>query len=276
MLRTLILLLAAATLLSGQNAPTGYTDTPLIPGTEWRIHDDARPRPPAITPGEFPRGERAGTPPSDAVVLFDGTDLSQWQSWKGPLGYGYVTREGKGEVGPPGWKVEDGAIVAVKAGSLMSKEEFGDVQLHVEWASPKQPQGNSQGRGNSGVLLMGAYEIQVLDSYENKSYADGQAASIYGQYPPPVNASRPPGEWQAYDIIFEAPRWAFGKLVKPAYVTVFHNGVLMHHRKEMLGPMRHRRTTAYVEHPAEAPLILQDHSNPVRYRNIWVRRLELE
>jgi len=275
MLRTAILSLLTAALALAQ-APTGYTDTPLIPGTQWRIHDDTRPRPEAITAGEFPRGERPGTPPSDAIVLFDGKDLSQWQSWKGPLGYGYAAKEREGEIGPPTWKVEDGAIVAVKAGSLMSKEKFGDVQLHVEWASPKEPHGNSQGRGNSGVLFMGTYEIQVLDSYNNKSYADGQAASIYGQYPPLVNASRPPGEWQAYDIIFEAPRWAHGKLVKPAFVTVFHNGVLMHHRKEMLGPMRHKKTTAYVEHDAEAPLILQDHSNPVRYRNIWARRLNLD
>ena len=259
---------------SQKQYPKGYTDTPYQPNGKWRIHDVNRPRPEVVTPGEAPRGEQAGKPPSDAVVLFDGKDLSNWVGWQGPLGYGFVADHDKGKIIEPAWHVENGYLEARKAGSLMSKQKFGDVQLHIEWAAPKEPVAASQGRGNSGVLLMGTYEIQVLDSYNTETYADGQAASIYAQYPPLVNASRKPGEWQAYDIIFEAPRFAHGKLVKPAYATVFHNGVLMHHRQEMWGPMRHKQTTEYLPHAAEGPLVLQDHSNPVRFRNIWVRKLD--
>lgn len=177
----------------------------------------------------------------------------------------------------PAWKVENGYIeIAPGTGSLMTKEKFGDVQLHIEWATPAEPRAASQGRGNSGVMLMSLYEIQVLDSYDNISYADGQAGAIYGQYPPLVNASRKPGAWQSYDIVFEAPRFEDGELAKPAYVTVFHNGVLLHHRKEMMGPMRHRAPSKYKPHAAELPLLLQGHGNPVRYRNIWIRPLDLE
>lgn len=253
---------------SAQNQhPTGYNDTELIPGQSYRVHDDSRPRPRVVKPGD-------GTaPPADAIVLFDGSSFNEWERWKGPLGYGFVGA--KGETGPPEWNLEDGAMVVTGKSSLKTKREFGDVQLHIEWATPKEVVAASQGRGNSGVLLMGAYEIQVLDSFNNKSYADGQAASIYGQYPPLVNASRGPGEWQAYDIIFEAPRFEHGKLVKPAFVTVLHNGVLMHHRREVLGPMRHKIPTEYVPHGPKGPLVLQMHSNPVRYRNIWVRELDL-
>ena len=250
--------------------PTGYSDTPMIPGQRYRIHDDARARPPVVNPGE------AGKPPSDAVVLFDGKDLSNWLRWDGPLGYDYAKGEKTGKTGPPAWKVSNGAIEVTSDGHLMTKEKFGDVQLHIEWASPSTVVAASQGRGNSGVLLMGTYEIQVLDSFNNVSYADGQAGAVYAQYPPLVNASKGPGEWQAYDIVFEAPRFEHGKLVKPAFVTVIHNGVLLHHRQEMLGPMRHKLVTQYEPHAAEAPLILQMHSNPVRYRNIWARRLVLD
>lgn len=247
--------------------PTGYTDTELIPGQKYRVHDDTRPRPRVVTPGD-------GTmPPSDAIVLFDGGGLDEWERWKGPLGYGFIGA--KGETGSPEWIVKDGAMEVTGKSSLKTKREFGDVQLHIEWASPSEVVAASQGRGNSGVLLMGAYEIQVLDSYNNKSYADGQASAIYGQYPPLVNASRPPGKWQTYDIIFEAPRFEHGKLVKPAYATVFHNGVLTHHRREMLGPMRHKIPTEYRPQASKGPLVLQMHSNPVRYRNIWVRELDL-
>ena len=254
--------------------PTGYSDTEMIPGQQYRVHDDTRPRPRVVVPGEPSGHDTPEQPPSDAIVLFDGTDLSEWESWKGPLGFDFIG--GKGQTSAPEWKIEDGAMVVTKgAPSLMTKKKFGDIQLHVEWASPREVVAASQGRGNSGVLLMGAYEIQVLDSYNNKTYADGQAAAIYGQYPPLVNASRGPGEWQVYDIIFEAPRFEHGKLVKPAYVTVLHNGVLAHHRREMLGPMRHKLATRYVPQPSEGPLVLQMHSNPVRYRNIWVRPLDL-
>lgn len=246
--------------------PTGYTDTPYLPGDRWRVHDDARPRPRIVEPGTANMAAKPGNAPSDAVVLFDGSDLSQW-----------VQRGRGGKMLEPAWKVENGYIeIAPGTGSLMTKEKFGDVQLHIEWATPAEPRAASQGRGNSGVMLMALYEIQVLDSYDNISYADGQAGAIYGQYPPLVNASRKPGEWQTYDIVFEAPRFEDGELAKPAYVTVFHNGVLLHHRKEMMGPMRHRAPSEYKAHPAELPLLLQGHGNPVRYRNIWIRPLDLE
>jgi len=246
--------------------PTGYTDTPYLPGDRWRVHDDARPRPRIVEPGTASVPAKPGNAPSDAVVLFDGSDLSQW-----------VQRGRGGKMLEPAWKVENGYIeIAPGTGSLMTKEKFGDVQLHIEWATPAEPRAASQGRGNSGVMLMALYEIQVLDSYDNISYADGQAGAIYGQYPPLVNASRKPGEWQTYDIVFEAPRFEDGELAKPAYVTVFHNGVLLHHRKEMMGPMRHRAPSEYKAHPAELPLLLQGHGNPVRYRNIWIRPLDLE
>jgi hypothetical protein len=225
----------------------GYTDTPMLPGQAWRVHDAARPNPPVVTPG-------AGTaPPSDAIVLFDGASTDAWSG------------------GP--WDVVDGALVVNGKGALETKERFGDVQLHVDWASPADVQGESQGRGNSGVFLMGRYEVQVLDSYDNKTYADGQAAALYGQYPPLVNACRKPGEWQSYDIVFEAPRFDGDALAKPARVTVLQNGVLVQNARELLGATAHRTVAKYVAHPSEAPIELQDHGNPVRYRNIWVRRL---
>lgn len=246
--------------------PTGYTDTPYLPGDRWRVHDDARPRPRIVEPGTTSRPAKAGKAPSDAIVLFDGTDLSGWlQKGRG------------GKLSEPAWKIENGYFEIVRGtGSLRTKESFGDVQLHVEWATPAEPTGASQGRGNSGVMFMELYEIQVLDSYNNISYADGQAGAIYGQYPPLVNASREPGEWQSYDIVFEAPRFDGDKLVKPAFVTVFHNGVLVHHRKEMMGPMRHRVLSEYKPHAAELPFMLQGHGDTVRYRNIWLRKLDLE
>ena len=245
--------------------PTGYTDTPFLPGDRWRVHDDARPRPRIVEPGTAGTATEPGKPPSDAIVLFDGKDLSHW-----------VQRGRDGKILEPAWKVENGYIEVVPGtGSHKTKEAFGDIQLHIEWATPAEVTGASQARGNSGVMFMEKYEIQVLDSYDNISYADGQAGSIYGQYPPLVNASRKPGRWQAYDIIFEAPRFEGDKLVKPAFVTVFHNGVLLHHRQEMMGPMRHRVLSEYVPHEAELPLLLQAHGGPIRYRNIWVRRLDL-
>lgn len=246
--------------------PVGYTDTPYLPGGKWRVHDPDRPHPRIVTPGTYSTQEQPGQPPSDAVVLFDGTDLSKWQAeGVGP---------DKGKTVPAQWKVENGYFeVAPNTGSVFTKEKFGDVQIHIEWTSPAKIEGASQGRGNSGVLIMGLYEVQVLDSYGNVTYADGQAGAIYGQYPPLVNAVRRPGEWQAYDIVFEAPRFEGETLVRPAYLTVFLNGVLLHHHKASLGPMRHRVLTQYQSHDRELPLMLQAHGNPVRYRNIWVRRL---
>ena len=163
--------------------------------------------------------------------------------------------------------------VAPNSGDLRTKETFGDTQLHVEWAAPAQVRGDSQNRGNSGIFLQGRYEVQVLDSFDNPTYPDGQAGALYGQWPPLVNAVRKPGEWQSYDIVFEAPRFEGSKMVKPANLTVFLNGVLLHHRKELMGPTVHRALANYTPQPAEGPLVLQDHQQPVRYRNIWIRRL---
>src|ERR1700688_4060494 len=251
-----LILLGIAVLLYGQTtkpkfrtSPLGYTDTPVLPGQKWKVHDIDRPHPRVVTPGAEPGG-----PPSDAVVLFDGKDLSKWA--------------------PSKWKLENGYVEGVGGtGDLVSREKFGDSQIHVEWASPKEIMGTSQWRGNSGILIMHNYEIQVLDSYNTPTYADGQAAAIYGQWPPLVNASRKPGEWQTYDIIWEAPKFEGDRLLKPAYVTVIHNGVVLHHHKEVIGRMAHRVVGTYAPHGAEEPLALQDHDTPVRYRNIWVRRL---
>jgi hypothetical protein len=226
---------------------------------KWPVHDESRPRPKVVTPGTESTADRPGKPPSDAVVLFDGTDLSQWKSARG---------------GEPGWKVENGELVVVgKSGDIVTKEPFGDCQLHVEWAAPTPPAGSSQGRGNSGIKFMGKYEVQVLDSYENPTYADGGAGSVYGQYPPLVNVSRPAGEWQTFDVIFRAPRFASdGKVVGPATVTLLHNGVLVQDHVELSGPTGKARSP-YPPHADKLPMLLQDHNNPVRYRNIWVRPL---
>ncbi len=263
----LLLAMAAAAALmvavacSGQEeertAPLGYTDTPRLPGQKWKVHDIDRPRPRVVT------SAACGQAPSDAIVLFDGKDLSRWVQLK------------NGKPAEPRWKVENGYVEVVGGtGDLVTKEKFGDMQLHVEWASPAKPLGTSQWRGNSGIVVMSRYEVQVLDSYENPTYADGQAASIYGQWPPLVNASRKPGEWQSYDIVFEAPKFEGKRLVKPAHFTVFHNGVLVHHRQAAIGQMAHREIRAYEAHGPDEPLSLQDHDVPVRYRNIWIRRLK--
>ncbi|HXG34742.1 MAG TPA: DUF1080 domain-containing protein [Bryobacteraceae bacterium] len=245
-----------------RTSPPGYEDTPVLPGQKWRVHDLHRPHPPVVAPGA-----RAGDPPSDAIVLFDGKDLSQWvQRGRG------VDR---GKLVSPRWKVENGYMEVVGGtGDLVTKEKFGDCQLHIEWAAPAEIDGSGQWRGNSGVLLMSRYEIQVLDSWENPTYADGQAGAIYGQWPPLVNPARKPGQWQSFDIVFEAPRFEGDQLVKPAYVTVFYNGVLVHHRQEIIGRMAHRRVGTYAPHGPEEPLALQDHDTKVRYRNIWIRRLK--
>jgi hypothetical protein len=259
------LLAAALTFAIFAQAPNpdlGFTDTPILPGLKWHVHDPDRPHPPVVTPGVKP-----GAPPSDAIVLFDGKDLSKWVS------------RGRGadrtQLMDAKWTVRDGFFeVAPETGDLLTREAFGDIQLHVEWSSPPEVRGTSQARGNSGILVMGLYEIQVLDTYKNPTYADGQAGAIYGQWPPLANAARPPGEWQTYDIVFEAPRFEDGKVVKPAYQTVFWNGVMVHNHKEVMGPMVYRQVANYSKpHAAELPLALQEHHNPVRYRNIWVRRI---
>ncbi|RKY07318.1 MAG: DUF1080 domain-containing protein [Planctomycetota bacterium] len=222
---------------------------------QWAVHDMSRPRPVVVTPGE-----EDGQAPSDAVVLFDGADLDEWQSTKG---------------GPARWKAGSEYFEVVpKTGNIQTKQAFGDCQLHIEWATPAEVKGRGQGRGNSGVFLMGIYEVQILDSYNNDTYPDGQAGAIYGQKPPMVNACRGPGKWQSYDIIFRRPIFEGDKLVRPATITVLHNGVLIQDNWVIEGATRHKRRAEYKPHPDKLPLILQDHGNPVRYRNVWIRLLD--
>ena len=244
----------SAIVLRGQQAPTGYDDTPMQPDGKWRVHDGNRPRPPVVSPGSM----TSTAPPSDAIVLLGpGNDLSRWQATDGS---------------PVTWLMSDGVLQTGK-GLIQTSTEYTDIQLHVEFATPSEVKGNSQERGNSGVFLAGVFEIQVLDSFNNLTYADGQAAAMYGQFPPLVNASRKPGEWQSYDISFTAPKFNGAALVAPAVVTVFHNGVLVHNARAFWGPTAHRRINSYIPSTARGPVRLQDHGNPVRYRNIWLREL---
>jgi hypothetical protein len=224
----------------------------------WKAHDRNRPAPAAVDPGEPGTQTSAGRAPADTIVLFDGKDLSKWTQKDGS---------------PTKWKVADGYFeVLPKTKDIITKQPFGDMQLHVEFREPAPPVGEDQDRGNSGVIIMGLYEIQVLDSYQSKTYPDGQAGAVYGQYPPLVNVSRPPGQWQTYDIVFHAPRFDdSGKLLRPAHVTVLQNGVLVQDHVEIHGPTA--TGEPYKAHAAKLPLQLQDHNHPVRYRNIWVREL---
>jgi len=240
-------------------AELGYQDTPKYPGSKWHVHDGQRPQPKVVKPGLPSTQEKAGTAPSDAVVLFDGKDLAKWKS-------GNEAAK---------WKVENGYFEVVSGtGTLTTKEEFGpDVQLHIEFATPP-PKGNGQGRGNSGVFFYGRYEIQILDSYENPTYPDGQATALYGQTPPLVNASLPPGPWQTYDIVFNAPRFKDGQVVTPAFATILHNGVLTQNHTQLLGETPHRTVGAYKPHPEKGSISLQDHQNPMRFRNVWIRELK--
>ena len=244
---------------SGEQPRLGYDDTPLIPGQQYKVHDSTRPQPRVVAPGTASTPEQPGRPPSDAVVLFDGRDLSGWASLKG---------------GPAQWQVEHGCMEVVpRSGDIVTERQFGDCQLHLEWAAPAEVKGSSQGRGNSGVFMMGRYEIQVLDCYDNPTYADGTTAAIYGEFPPLVNACRRPGEWQSYDILWTAPRFDGERLISPAYVTILFNGVVVHNHRELTGPTTHRAVEPYRPHAASGPLRLQDHGDRVRYRNIWYRPL---
>ena len=232
--------LAAVVLVSASGAAAFFVDE-YKSGIDW-------PEPPVVST------DAPGGPPSDAIVLFDGTDLSAWE-------------------GGENWKVEEGYAIPRKSG-ITSKQAFGDIQLHLEWASPAEVSGSGQGRGNSGVYLMGKYEVQILDSYENETYYDGQAGALYKQWPPLVNASRKPGEWQTYDILFTAPRFDEQQnLLRPGYVTVLHNGVVVQNHTELLGGTFYERPPRYEPHADKLPLHLQFHGNPVRFRNIWVREL---
>jgi hypothetical protein len=225
----------------------------MLPGTLWHVHDPARPQPPIVAPGKQP-----GQPPTDAIILFDGQDSRQWVDSK--------------ENACP-WPLEDGCLLSSNGGDIHTKQQFGDLQLHVEFCEPLPAEGDGQGRGNSGVFMMGKYEVQVLDCYTNKTYPDGQTAALYGQHPPLANACLPPGQWQTYDIAFTTPRLnADGTVKEPAYVTVFQNGVLVQNHEAFLGPTGWRILGRYEDHPAvTGPIGLQYHHNPVRFRNIWVR-----
>ena len=231
----------------------GYKDTPTLPWAAYHKHDPDRPLPEEIVPGRPSTQDKVGTAPSDAVILFDGTDVSQWE--------------------PNKWTIENGELIATE-GDIDTKQSFGDCQLHLEWQAPDPPRGPQMNRGNSGVFFMSRYEIQICDSYTEKIYPDGSAAAIYGETPPLVNATLPPGKWQTYDIVFTAPVFKGEHLVRPAMVTMFHNGVLVHHNTRIHGPCAWRTIKPYTPHPPRQPLRLQAHGNPVRFRNIWIRPLD--
>ncbi|PWN05896.1 DUF1080 domain-containing protein [Rhodohalobacter mucosus] len=243
---------------------------------EWRpeLTEDWTPVSDSVyTTGHF------AEPPSDAIILFDGTGLSQWESAPGYFpsirGVSDYLNALSNEYGDAEWDVENGIMTVVPgAGNIKTKQSFGDIHLHIEWRTPEEVEGSGQGRGNSGVFLMGLYEIQVLDSWQNPTYSNGQAGAIYKQKPPAVNASRAPGEWQSYDIFFEAPRFdEDGELIKAAYITVMHNGILIHHREKLEGPTVYIGLSHYEPHAPMLPIGLQDHDDYVSFRNIWVREL---
>jgi hypothetical protein len=240
-------------------AAPGHAQAQAAGLTDWPQHSMDRPRPSVVEPAPY-TGPVA--PPPDAIVLFNGHDLSNWEM---------ADSAGK----PAKWKVEHGYIeVGPNTGDISTKQAFGDCQLHIEWATPTPATGDGQERGNSGVYMMKTYEVQVLDSYNNPTYADGQAAAIFGQYPPLVNASRPPGQWQSYDIIWHGPRFdAQGTPTRPARITVFHNGILVQDNVTLTGPTAYKRRPPYKAQPAKMPLELQDHEYPVRFRDIWVREI---
>jgi hypothetical protein len=252
---------ALATVLIAAGLLLPHFQSEAQPDPRWLAHDRDEPHPPVVQPPTASTPDRPGRPPGDAIVLFDGSDLSQWAAMDGS---------------PSRWIVRDGYMECVRgSGYIRTLRNFGDCQLHIEWAAPATPEGHGQGRGNSGVFFgRTRYEIQVLDSYDNPTYADGSAGSVYGQYSPLVNVSRPPGEWQSYDILYTAPRFdAEGQLLSPARITAFHNGVLVQHNVQLTGPTAWLGRPPYSAHPEKLPIALQDHGNPVRFRNIWVREL---
>jgi hypothetical protein len=235
----------------------GYQDTPLMPwtGGKYHVHDPDRPIPKVVMPRALDSQTPPAPAPSDAVVLFDGQNTDRWTS--------------------SSWTVKDGALEAGNE-SVATKDAFGDCQLHVEFMTPTTPPDHFMNRGNSGVLLMGKYEVQIFDSWHEhpqQIYADGQAASIYGQTPPLVNACLPPGAWQTFDMVFTAPVFENEKLTKPATLTMFHNGVLVHLSQPIMGEMAHRQIIPCTPHPAKLPLVLQGHGSPIKFRNIWIRPL---
>lgn len=255
---------AALRLGAAEPAIEGFRDTPLLPGTKWHVHDPDRPQPPVVTPG--PTFSQSAPAPSDAELLFDGKDISKWQSERG-------------QAAP--WVITNGYMETAARQGIRTRGKWADFQLHLEFATPIPATGTGQGRGNSGVLINNLYEVQILDSYKDKTYPDGQCGAIYGQSPPLVNASRPPGEWQTYDIVFESPRWNEQKeLVKKATITVIHNGVLVQNHYELMGAtdgigaVPWKSLSKYgAPHDPETFIQLQYHNNPLRFRNIWIRKL---
>ena len=230
----------------------GYDDTPMLPGSQWRVHDKNRPQAPIVEPGLKP-----GDPPSDAVVLFDGKDVSQWEG---------LTADA----------IEDGAINIVKTEGLTTKQKFGDCQLHIEWATPAEADGNAMNWGNSGIFFHGLYELQIIESKACHIYADGIAGAVYGQFPPLANPSRQPGQWQTFDAVFVAPKFEGDKLIEPARMTVFWNGVLVQYHQEILGATMHKMLPHYNTKIETGPLVIQQHHSATRFRNIWIRPLDLK
>jgi hypothetical protein len=248
------MMLSVSSQIFAQDAP-GYTDGPMLPNSQWRVHDQARPQPKIVKPGT---GDLGVTAPEDAIVLFDGSNLNAWQRTDGqPIGDG----------------IADGAFDIMKTGQLRTKEEFGSFQLHLEWVTPKGPE-DRMNWGNSGVFPMGLFEIQVIESCDSFIYADGNAGAIYGQFPPLVNPARKPGEWQSFDIFFTAPKFDGDKLQSPAYVTVVYNGVVVQNHQEILGTATHRTLPGPYPVQTKGPLMLQDHHSGVKFRNIWIRPIE--
>jgi hypothetical protein len=237
------------------NGIWGFQDTPMQPNGKWHIHDPTRTQPPVVTPGTF---SQKATPPSDAIVLFDGTDLSQW-----------VDRKGN----PAPWVIKDGAAITSQT-DIFTKRKFGDIQLHLEFREPLPATGEGQDRGNSGIFFMGVYEIQVLDCFDNKTYPDGATGAIYAHHPPLANACRPPGEWQTYDIMFTTPHFGeHGEVIFPAYATVILNGVVVQNHQAFRGTTTHCAVGEYSMREPTGPLGLQYHLNSVAFRNIWVRAI---
>ena len=247
-------LFISSSLFAQEDRP-GYTDTPLIPGSQWRVHDKARPQPGKVTPGQ---GDLLQQPPSDAIILFDGSSLDRWSG----------ADEAKKREG-----ITNGAFNIIVTGQLTTLEEFGDCQLHIEWMTSEEKQ-DRMNWGNSGVFLLGCIEVQILESHDSFIYADGNAGAIYGQHPPLVNPARRPGQWQSFDIIFTAPKIENGKQVRPACLTVFYNGVLVQNHSEALGKSTHREVPIPLD-VEKGPIMLQDHGSTVLFRNIWIRRLDM-
>jgi len=248
-----IFVLSVASACMGEDAP-GYTDTPYLPFSQWRVHDQARPQPKIVKPGT---GDLGVTAPDDAIVLFEGTHLDAWRRTDGqPIGNG----------------IADGAFDIMKTGQLRTKDEFGGFQLHLEWVTPLEPE-DRMNWGNSGVLLMGVFEMQIIESCDSFIYADGNAGAIYGQFPPLVNPARKPGQWQSFDIFFTPAKFEGDTMESPAFVTLVYNGVVVQNNRRILGTVAHRALPGPYPMKEKGPIVLQDHHSGVRFRNIWIREL---